>query len=65
MTSIHTNVQNMLDSRKTGKLSSKEFIYAYWKKHDGLKSTININTYRRLTDPETIARSRRLILSQN
>jgi len=63
MNSITQNVREMLTTNTNRKLSSKEFIYAYWKKYDGLKSTFNLSTFRRLTNSETIARSRRNILA--
>lgn len=62
---INQNVQTFLQNESARNLTNKEFIYAYWKKYDGLKSKINLPTFRRLTDPESIARCRRKVVEKH
>ena len=56
---IDLNVKNLLKTNSMKNSTTKEFIFAYWKKYDGLKSRIDIRVLKKLTDPESISRSRR------
>lgn len=56
---IDLNVQTLLKTNSMKNSTTKEFIFAYWKKFDGLKSRIDVRVLRKLTDPESISRSRR------
>ncbi len=71
---IDNNVKDLLkkhqckrSSQKTSMKNSttKEFIFSYWKKYDGLKSRFDMRVVRKLTDPESITRSSRKSGSTN
>lgn len=62
---IDQNVTNLLHNTETRNTTNKEFIFKYWQKYDGLKTRVNLPIFRKLTDPESISRSRRKIVETN
>jgi hypothetical protein len=56
---IESNVTHMLGSALNRNSTSKEFVFRYWKQFDGLGNTILSSTIGRLSDPESILRSKR------
>jgi hypothetical protein len=62
---IDSNVKSLLKTNAMKNSTSKEFIFAYWKKYDKLGSRINLHTVKRLTDPESITRSRRKVVEKH
>lgn len=62
---IDSNVKILISTGDMVNSTNKEFIFSYWKKYDGLKSKINLPTFRRLTDPESISRSKRKLVESN
>ena len=56
---IESNVTRMLGSALNRNSTSKEFVFRYWKQFDGLGTTLTPARVGRLTDPESILRSKR------
>ena len=62
---IDQNVTSLLHNTSTRNTTNKEFIFKYWQKYDGLKTRVNLPIFRKLTDPESISRSRRKVVETN
>lgn len=56
---IESNVTQMLGSAINRNSTSKEFVFRYWQKFDGLGGRINPQRIGHLADPESILRSKR------
>ena len=62
MGNIHTiesNVTHMLGSAINRNSTGKEFVFRYWARFDHLGTVINTNTIIKLSDPESILRTKR------